>query len=174
MEPVNGKKGMTGEKGRTGARVLLLVFSIGICYAAAAIGSYFTSSSVGSWYTTLVLPPIAPPGGVIGAVWTVLYLLMGISLFLVLEEDRSRPEVRQGISLFAVQLALNTIWSVLFFGLRSPFLGLAGILVLWIAIAATIRQFLKISRPAAYLLVPYILWVSFATLLNAWILVLNP
>jgi benzodiazapine receptor len=99
---------------------------------------------------------------------------MGISLFLVLEEDRNRPEVRQAISLFAVQLALNVVWSVLFFGLRSPFLALVGILVLWVSIAATIWQFLKISRPAAYLLVPYILWVSFATLLNAWILLLNP
>jgi benzodiazapine receptor len=165
---------MTGQKGITGQRVLLLVFSIGICYVAAAIGSYFTSSSVGTWYATLVLPPIAPPGGVIGAVWTVLFLLMGISLFLVLEEDRNRPEVRQAISLFAVQLALNVVWSVLFFGLRSPFLALVGILVLWVSIAATIWQFLKISRPAAYLLVPYILWVSFATLLNAWILILNP
>jgi translocator protein len=165
---------MTGQKGITGPRVLLLVFSIGICYVAAAIGSYFTSSSVGSWYATLVLPPIAPPGGVIGAVWTVLFFLMGISLFLVLEEDRGRPEVRQGIGLFGAQLALNVIWSGLFFGLRSPALALVGILVLWIAIAATIRQFLQVSRPAAYLLVPYILWVSFATFLNAWILVLNP
>lgn len=165
---------MTGKKGLTGQRVLLLVLCIGVCYAAAAIGSYFTSSSVGTWYVTLVKPPIAPPGGVIGAVWTVLFLLMGISLFLVLEEDRSSPEVRLGISLFAVQLGLNVLWSFLFFGLRSPVLALGEMLILWVAIAATIRQFLELSRPAAYLLVPYIAWVSFATVLTAWILVLNP
>jgi benzodiazapine receptor len=165
---------MTGEKGMTGTRVLLLAISISICFAAAAIGSYFTASSVGSWYVTLILPPIAPPGGVIGAVWTVLFLLMGISLFLVLEEDRSSPEVRRGIGLFAIQLGLNVLWSLLFFGLRSPALALGGILVLWVTIAATIRQLLKVSRPAAYLLVPYIAWVSFATLLNAWIVLLNP
>jgi tryptophan-rich sensory protein len=165
---------VTGKKGLTGQRVLLLVLCIGVCYAAAAIGSYFTSSSVGTWYVTLVKPPIAPPGGVIGAVWTVLFLLMGISLFLVLEEDRSSPEVRLGISLFAVQLGLNVLWSFLFFGLRSPVLALGEMLILWVAIAATIRQFLELSRPAAYLLVPYIAWVSFATVLTAWILVLNP
>jgi tryptophan-rich sensory protein len=165
---------VTGQKGRTGARVLLLVFSVGICYAAAAIGSYFTSLSVSTWYVTLVKPPIAPPGGVIGAVWTVLYLLMGISLFLVLGENRSRPGVRQGTGLFGVQLGLNVLWSFLFFGLQSPSLALAGILVLWISIAATLLQFLKVSRPAACLLVPYLLWVSFATVLNAWILLLNP
>jgi benzodiazapine receptor len=165
---------MTGQKGITGTRVLLLAISIGICFGAAAIGSYFTSSSVNTWYVTLLKPPIAPPGGVIGAVWTILFLLMGISLFLVLEEDRSSPEVRLGIGLFAVQLGLNVLWSLLFFGLRSPALALGEMLVLWVAIAATIWQFLKISRPAAYLLVPYIAWVSFATVLTAWIVLLNP
>jgi benzodiazapine receptor len=165
---------MTGQKGITGTRVLLLAISIGICFGAAAIGSYFTSSSVNTWYVTLLKPPIAPPGGVIGAVWTILFLLMGISLFLVLEEDRSSPEVRLGIGLFAVQLGLNVLWSLLFFGLRSPALALGEMLVLWVAIAATIWQFLKISRPAAYLLVPYIAWVSFATALTSWIVLLNP
>ena len=163
-----------GGKGIPASRVLLFVFSIGICYAAAAIGSYFTALTVGTWYVTLAKPPIAPPGWVIGAVWTVLFFLMGISFFLVLEEDRSRPEVRQAIGLFGAQLALNVLWSALFFGLRSPALALVEMLVLWIAIAATLRQFLQISRPAAYLLVPYLAWVSFATLLTAWILVLNP
>jgi benzodiazapine receptor len=165
---------MTGQKGITGTRVLLLAISIGICFGAAAIGSYFTSSSVNTWYVTLLKPPIAPPGGIIGAVWTILFLLMGISLFLVLEEDRSSPEVRLGIGLFAVQLGLNVLWSLLFFGLRSPALALGEMLVLWVAIAATIWQFLKISRPAAYLLVPYIAWVSFATALTSWIVLLNP
>ena len=155
-------------------RAGLLALSLAICYLAAAIGSFFTGLSVNGWYQSLAKPPITPPGWVIGAIWTVLYLLMAISLFLVLEKDRSLPQVREGLSLFAVQLSLNITWSVLFFGLRSPLLALAGVLLLWAAIAATILWFMKISRPAAYLLVPYLLWVSFATVLNAWILILNP
>lgn len=155
-------------------RAGILILAVGICYAAAAIGSFFTGLSVNTWYPALVKPPIAPPGWFIGAVWTALYLLMGIALFLVLEPDRNLPAVRKGISLFAVQLFLNVLWSFLFFGLRSPFLALVGIIVLWAAIVATILQFLSISRPAAYLLLPYLIWVSFAAVLNAWILILNP
>jgi tryptophan-rich sensory protein len=160
--------------GKTKARIILLVFSVGICYAAAAIGSYFTGLSVNTWYQALAKPAIAPPGWFIGAVWTVLYLLMGISLFLVLEEDLNLPPVRLGISLFAAQLSLNVFWSILFFGLRSPFLALIGIILLWISVVATLAGFLKVSRPAAYLLVPYLLWVTFAAGLNAWIVLLNP
>jgi tryptophan-rich sensory protein len=161
-------------KGGTLTRAGIFLFSIGVCFAAAAIGSYFTGLTVNTWYAALVKPPITPPGWIIGAVWTVLYLLMGISLFLVLEEDRGRPEVRRGIGLFALQLGLNVLWSLLFFGLKYPLLAFIGIVLLWGAIAATLLQFLKVSRPAAYLLIPYLAWVSFATFLNAWILLLNP
>jgi tryptophan-rich sensory protein len=161
-------------KGDTLVRAGILVLAVGLCYAAAAVGSFFTGLSVGTWYPDLVKPPIAPPGWFIGAVWTVLYLLMGIALFLVLGEDRGLPQVRKGISLFALQLGLNVLWSLLFFGLRSPRLALFGIVFLWVSIAATLLQFLKVSRPAAYLLVPYLLWVTFAAGLNAWILLLNP
>lgn len=166
---------MTGQTGTTKARALLLILSVGICYAAAATGTFFTGLSVNTWYPSLTKPPVAPPGWFIGAVWTVLYLLMGIALFLVLEKDRGAlPPVRKGIALFALQLGLNVLWSVLFFGLRSPLFAFLGIIVLWISIAATILQFRSISRPAVYLLLPYILWVSFAAVLNAWILLLNP
>ena len=165
---------MTGQKGPIGARLLLLVLSVGICFAAAAVGSYYTALTVGTWYPALVKPPIAPPGGIIGAVWTVLFFLMGISLFLVLEGDRGSPAVQRGLGLFAVQLGLNVFWSYLFFGLTSPSLALGEMLVLWAAIAATIWQFLKISRRAAYLLVPYLAWVTVAAGLNAGILLLNP
>jgi benzodiazapine receptor len=150
------------------------ILAVGICFLAAAVGSAFTALSVGTWYAGLVKPPFTPPGWFIGAVWTVLFLLMGISLFIVLEEDRSLHDVRRGISLFALQLCLNVLWSLLFFGLRSPLLAFIGILLLWGSIAATFLQFLKISRPAAYLLVPYLAWVTIATCLNAGILLLNP
>jgi tryptophan-rich sensory protein len=165
---------VTKDTGRTGDRILLLVLSIGICFTAAGIGSFFTGLSVDTWYPGLAKPPLAPPGWFIGAVWTVLYLLMGIALFLVLQADRSLPAVRRGISLFAVQLVVNVLWSLLFFGLRSPLLALIGVAFLWVALAATIRQFTGISRPAVYLLLPYIVWVSFAAVLNAWIVLLNP
>jgi benzodiazapine receptor len=150
------------------------ILAIGICYLAAAVGSAFTALSVATWYAGLVKPPFTPPGWFIGAVWTVLFLLMGISLFLVLEEGRGRHEVKRGVSLFSVQLGLNVLWSFLFFGLRSPFLAFIGILLLWGSIAATLLEFLKISRTAAYLLVPYLCWVTIATALNAGILLLNP
>ena len=151
-----------------------LILAVGVCYLAAAVGSAFTGLSVDTWYAGLAKPPFTPPGWFIGAVWTVLFLLMGISLFLVLEKDGDRPEVKQGVSLFSIQLCLNVIWSLLFFGPRSPFLALIGILLLWGSIAATLLEFLKISRTAAYLLVPYLVWVTIATGLNAGILLLNP
>jgi tryptophan-rich sensory protein len=150
------------------------VLAVGICFLAAAVGSAFTALSVNTWYAGLAKPLFTPPGWFIGVVWTVLFLLMGISLFLVLEMDRDRPEVKWGISLFSIQLGLNVIWSFLFFGLRSPLLALLGIFLLWGSIAATLLQFLKISRPAAYLLIPYLVWVTIAAILNAGILLLNP
>ncbi|HMA04917.1 MAG TPA: TspO/MBR family protein [Methanomicrobiales archaeon] len=161
-------------KGSTIARAETFILAIGVCYGAPAIGSYFTGLSVSTWYAALAKPPIAPAGWFIGAVWTVLYLLMGIALFLVLDADRSLPAVKKGISFFVLQLGLNVLWSVLFFGLRSPLFALLGIILLWVSIAATLLLFLKVSRPAGFLLLPYILWVSFAAVLNAWILLLNP
>lgn len=158
----------------TPARAETFILAVGVCYAAAAAGSFFTRLSVDTWYSGLAKPPFTPPGWFIGAVWTVLYLLMGISLFLVLEEDRNQPTVKRGISLFTLQLGLNVLWSFLFFGLRSPFFAFIGILLLWGSVAANLLQFLKISRPAAYLLVPYLCWVTIATGLNAGILLLNP
>ncbi len=156
------------------SRVALLILCIGICLAAAAIGSFFTIPSVNTWYAGLVKPSVSPPPWLFGPVWTVLYLLMGVSLYFVAREDRTQKDVRLTMGLFGLQLFLNILWSFLFFGLHSPFLGLIDIVLLWAAIAATIRADLQISRGAAYLLMPYILWVSFAGVLNAWVFVLNP
>ena len=168
-----------GEPGASGgrpplSRAWLFIISIGVCYAAAAAGSFLTSLSVDAWYQGLAKPPFTPPGWAIGAIWTVLYLLMGISLFLVLEAGTGRPDARQGISFFAIQLSLNVIWSLLFFGLRSPLLALVALVLLWGSVAMTLSMFLKVSRPAAYLLVPYLAWVTIAGCLNAGIVLLNP
>jgi tryptophan-rich sensory protein len=143
-----------------------LIFSIFICLFAGFIGSYFTNPAIPTWFATLQKPSFAPPNWVFAPVWTSLYILMGISLFLVWQKGREDKTVKAAIYLFAGQLVLNALWSFVFFGLRSPLLGLIEIIILWIAILATIMSFMKISRTAAYLLIPYILWVSFAAFVN--------
>jgi len=150
-----------------------LIFSIFICLFAGFIGSFFTTSVIPTWYATLQKPSLAPPNWVFFPVWTSLFIMMGISLFLVWQKGQEDRKVKTGIYFFAGQLVLNTLWSVVFFGLRSPLLGLMEIIILWISILATILSFIKISRTAAYLLIPYILWVSFAAFLNFWIWRLN-
>jgi tryptophan-rich sensory protein len=118
-------------------------------------------------------PSFAPPNRVFFPVWTALFIMMGISLFLIWQKGWEEKKVKTAIYLFAGQLVLNIMWSFAFFGLKSPFLGLMEIIILWIAILATILTFNKLSRTAAYLLIPYILWVSFAAFLNFSIWRLN-
>jgi len=150
-----------------------LIVSILVCFAAAALGSFFTTPQITGWYAGLEKPWFAPPNWVFGPVWTILYFLMGIALFLVWRKGLERPDVRQGVILFAVQLAFNVAWSWLFFGLQSALAGLVGIVILWVLILATLIQFWKIERIAGALLIPYIAWVTIATNLNYAIWVLN-
>ncbi|KKW30061.1 MAG: Integral membrane protein [Candidatus Uhrbacteria bacterium GW2011_GWD2_52_7] len=152
---------------------LKLAFAILGSQAAGFIGSLFTFSSVRGWYTTLERPAVNPPGWVFGPVWTTLYLLMGIAAYLVWQKGMNKKEVRYALGLFVGQLALNAMWSMVFFGLHSPGGALVNIALLWLAIIATIQAFAKVSRPAAWLLVPYLLWVSFASYLNFAIWLLN-
>jgi benzodiazapine receptor len=140
---------------------------------AGIIGSVFTFDAIPSWYSTLQRPDFAPPNWVFGPVWTTLYTLMGISSYIVFRKGLKKPQVRLALGVFGLQLGLNALWSILFFGLRSPILGLFCIIALLIAITATIVQFWKLSRSASILLVPYLLWVSFATILNYFIWALN-
>jgi tryptophan-rich sensory protein len=151
-----------------------LLASIIICQFAGVIGSAFTASSLKNWYLFLEKPVFNPPSSVFFPVWTILYTLMGISLYLVWERGLDQGEVKKGVFLFGLQLGLNALWSLLFFGLRSPYYAFLEILVLWLAILLTMVQFWKISKAAFLLLVPYLLWVSFAALLNYQIWVLNP
>lgn len=154
--------------------LLKLILCIIICEGLGSSGSIFTSMSVSTWYSTLVKPWFAPPGGVIAAIWTVLFMLMGISLFLVWREGLDRPGVKAAIYIFAAQFVVNIAWSAAFFGMRSPSNGLIVIVLLWLMILLTIIKFWRVSKNAALLLVPYILWVSIAMFLNYSILVLNP
>ena len=151
-----------------------LILSIIICQMAGVIGSIFTAGSVTSWYPTLVKPSFSPPGFYIGLIWIVLFTLMGISLFLIWRETPSNPAARIALYFFAVQLIVNVLWSVAFFGMRSPISGLVVIAFLWVLILITIIKFLPINRTAAFLLIPYIVWVSIAAYLNFSIWRLNP
>jgi len=149
-----------------------LIIAVGVSLLAGVVGSLFTTPAVQSvWYAELVMPALNPPAWLFGPVWTTLYILMGISLWLIWKSDAR--EKRKAVWLFGIQLTLNAIWSIIFFGLHNPGGALIEIVFLWLAILATIIAFAKISKPAAWLLVPYILWVSFATYLNYSIYVLN-
>lgn len=147
-----------------------LIISILICLLAGFFGSYFTTPAITTWYATLQKPSFTPPDWVFFPVWTSLFIMMGLSLFLVWQKEEKKVTA---LYIFAAQLVLNILWSVAFFGLKSPLLGLIEIIILWIAILATILSFMKISRTAGYLLLPYILWVSFAAILNFSIWRLN-
>ncbi len=147
-----------------------LITSIIICKLAGILGSIFTISSVSSWYITLNKPFFNPPSWVFGPVWALLYLLMGISLYIVWN---NKKRTNKAITIFGIQLILNLLWSILFFGIQSPLLAFIEIMFLWFAILLSIIYFYRISRTAAYLLVPYILWVSFAAILNFSIYILN-
>jgi len=150
-----------------------LAISLILPQLAGGIGALFTTPSVTSWYGTITKPSFNPPSWIFGPVWTTLFVLMGIAFYLVWQQGTNRPQVRQALAVFGVQLVLNTLWSIIFFGLHSPGAALIEIAFLWLAIAATIAFFAKISKPAAWLLAPYLAWVSFAAFLNFTIWRLN-
>ncbi len=150
-----------------------LLISIVISELAGIIGTFFTISAIPTWYVTLAKPALNPPSWIFGPVWTTLYALMGIAAFLVWKKGWDRADVRKALSVFGLQLVLNAVWSIIFFGLHSPFWALVDITLMWLTIVWTMTLFYKISKPALWLLVPYILWVSFAAYLNYSIWMLN-
>ena len=150
-----------------------LVIAIVVTQLAGIIGSLFTFSAIPTWYATLTKPALNPPSWIFGPVWTTLYVLMGVSVFLIWQKGWERKDVKIAVSIYGVQLVLNALWSIVFFGMQSPGLALVNIALLFVSIVSTMILFYKISRPAMYLLVPYILWVSFASYLNYAIYALN-
>jgi len=151
-----------------------LIISVLGCELVGFLATPFTISAIPIWYATLNKPFFAPPNWLFGPVWSVLYLLMGVSFFLIWKQGfKKKKSIRNAGMFFLVQLGLNFIWSPIFFGLRLPELALIVIVAMGIFIILTIRKFYQLSKWAAYLLVPYLLWVSFATLLNAAIVLLN-
>ncbi len=153
--------------------ILAFIICIAIPQLAGGVGALFTSANIPTWYASLARPDLAPPNWVFGPVWTILFLLMGIALFIVWRRGQEKEWVSGALALFATQLVLNVLWSILFFGLRSPGLALIEIGVLWLAILATIFSFSQLAKTAGLLLVPYLLWVSFAAYLNYGIWSLN-
>lgn len=146
--------------------VFALIVAIVISELAGVVGSLFTVQAIPTWYAGLAKPALNPPSWVFGPVWTTLYFLMGVAAFLVWRKRWLCREVRIALAFFVGQLLLNALWSIVFFGLRSPGGALVEIVFLWTAIVATITAFARVSKPAAWLLAPYLAWVSFAAYLN--------
>ncbi|MBN1572859.1 MAG: tryptophan-rich sensory protein [Deltaproteobacteria bacterium] len=153
--------------------IVRLLGAVILCEGCGIIGSLFTAPSVPTWYASLTKPSFNPPDWIFSPVWIALFFLMGISLFLVIREGFKKREVKLAVWVFAVQLVLNVLWTLIFFGLKAPLAAFIEIILLWIAILVTIIRFFPISRLAGYLLIPYIAWVSFAALLNISIFILN-
>ena len=150
-----------------------LLVTIGGSLFMGGIGSVFTVSAIPNWYAALQKPELSPPNWVFAPVWTVLYVLMGIAAYLVWRKGFEVKGVKTALALFCIQLVLNGLWSIAFFGVQSPLIALGVITLLWLAILFTTIAFFKISRVSAALLLPYLLWVSFASYLNYTIWALN-
>lgn len=152
-------------------KIWKFVISILVSLSAGAIGGIFTTSAIPTWYAALQKPVFNPPNWLFGPAWTVLYILMGIALYLVWTSVKENKKVAYIV--FFVQLALNALWSIIFFGAHELGWAFFEIVVLWLAILGTIIVFYRLVKPAAYLLIPYILWVTFAAILNFAIWRLN-
>ncbi|MBN3033631.1 MAG: tryptophan-rich sensory protein [Candidatus Saganbacteria bacterium] len=150
-----------------------LAVSLAVCLGAGFIGSLFTRGAIPTWYAALNKPAFNPPNWVFAPVWTILYILMGIAAWLVWRRGPHTAGVKLALAFFALQLVLNIAWSVLFFYCHSPFYAYLEIVALWAFIVLTIVFFHQVSKPAAWLLLPYLLWVSFASVLNFVIWRLN-
>lgn len=151
-----------------------LLISLALPQVAGLSGALFTETGPGSWYRQIAKPSWNPPGWVFGPVWTLLYILMGIAFYLVWKSSAAAPDKKRAMTFWSVQLLLNFFWTLIFFAAQQPGWAFAEILVLWIFILLTIFQFARISKTAAWLMVPYIAWVSFAALLTATIWSMNP
>ena len=150
-----------------------LIIAIVVSEMAGIVGSVFTTSSIPTWYANLARPELSPPNWIFGPVWTMLFALMGIAAFLVWQKGQNRRDIKIALGVFIVQLILNTLWSIIFFGMQNPGAAFIEIIILWLAILVAVVAFAKVSKVAAWLLVPYVLWVTFAGYLNYFIWILN-
>lgn len=158
---------------RNCGKISKLVFALVSCQLAGILGSLVTGPSVKGWFQTLEKPVLMPPGWVFGAVWTTLFVLMAIAFWLVWTNDNKSKHKKTAMILFGVQLALNILWSVIFFGLGEMFFAIIELMVLFAAVLATTFYFFKQSKIAGYLMIPYLLWLCAAAYLNIAIYLLN-
>jgi tryptophan-rich sensory protein len=153
--------------------IFKFIVSVVGCELAGIVGSIFTAPAIKTWYETIKKPSFNPPNWLFGPVWTILFFLMGVSVFLIWKKGLQFPGTKTAIIIFIIQLIFNILWSIVFFGMKSPMGALVVIVILWIFILMTIIKFFPLSNLAGWLLIPYILWVSFASILNLAIVVLN-
>ncbi len=149
-----------------------LIISIAIPLLVGALSGFISSGSMAQ-FGQLNKPPLAPPGFLFPIVWTILYTLMGIASYLVYTSDKNQTEIREALTVYALQLAVNFFWSIIFFNLEWYLFAFFWLVLLWVLILYTILLFYRISKPAAYLMIPYLLWVTFAGYLNLGIYLLN-
>jgi len=152
---------------------LRLLLSISVCLLIGFLGSLVTTPSVSTWFSTLTKPSFSPPNWLFAPVWTMLFILMGISLYLVWNKGLKKKAVKEALVIFGIQLVFNFLWSFIFFGLHRPLLAFLEIIILWLLILQTFLKFRKISSLAGYFLLPYLIWVTFAAFLNFTIARLN-
>lgn len=152
------------------AKILLFVV---VCVSIGYLSGMITRESVNTWYPTLEKPIFNPPNWIFAPVWTLLYIMMGVAAGLVWTGNSDEKTIRRALGFFAIQFGLNALWSYLFFGLHNQFLALIEIILLWLMIFETYNLFRRIDRTAGFLFIPYLAWVSFATILNASIWWLN-
>lgn len=150
-----------------------ILLSIILCMAVGILGSMFTAPAIPGWYAGLIKPFFSPPNWLFAPVWTLLYILMGVSLYLVWSKGTKDKKVKSALKVFAIQIILNAIWSPIFFGAKNLFLAFIVIIFMWIYILNTIQAFSKVNKIASYLLYPYLAWVSFASVLNFSVWILN-
>lgn len=154
--------------------LLKLVFAVFFCELVGLSATPFTISAIPTWYQTLHKPMFSPPNWIFAPVWTTLYFLMGVALYLIWQRGIKKDNVQDAIKLFLLQLFLNFTWSLIFFGLHLPILAFIDIVLLWTSILLCIKVFYSLNKTASFILIPYLLWVSFAGILNAYIVILNP
>lgn len=155
-------------------KILRIALVVTTCLVIGYLSSLVTKESIISWYPTINKPVFNPPNWIFAPVWTILYVMMGVAGGMIWNKlETDQENVKKAFTFFIIQLGLNALWSYLFFGLHNPFLALIEIILLWLMIFETYNQFKKIDKIAGYLLIPYLAWVSFATILNASIWWLN-
>ena len=156
------------------AQIVKLIGAIAFCELVGIAGSIFTFPSIPTWYASINKAPFNPPSFIFGPSWTILYLLMGVSLYLVWDKVMKKKKTKLPLIVFFIQLFLNFLWSIIFFGLHLQLYAFFDIGLLWLAILVTIIAFWKLSKTASMILLPYLLWVSFASVLNFFVVILNP